>query len=87
MRFIKTSSLYPLMVIAGLWVAACLAGCHKKDYPCPGLGQTSEADMNLFDEDGQLKESKKQKKTKDKNNGLVNKKQPKKLRAPRKTHI
>jgi hypothetical protein len=61
--------------------------CKRKDYPCPGLGQSSEADMSLFDENGQLKETKKQKKVKDKSNGLVNKKQPKRLRAPRKTHI
>ncbi|TAH25443.1 MAG: hypothetical protein EAZ07_07245 [Cytophagales bacterium] len=64
-----------------------LNSCIKKDYPCPGLGQTSEADMSLFDESGQLKESKKQTKSKDKSNGLVIKKQPKRLRAPRKTHI
>lgn len=73
-------------MLAFLLVAVCL-GCNRKDYPCPGLGQTSEADMSLFDESGQLKETKKQKKSKDKTNGLVTKKQPKRLRAPRKTHI
>jgi len=87
MRYVKKPSLHVYILIAGLLGAMAIGGCHKKDYPCPGLGQTSEADMNLFDEDGQLKETKKQKKTKDKSNGLVNKKQPKKLRAPRKTHI
>lgn len=87
MGYIKKSSPHIYILIACLLVAMAIGGCHKKDYPCPGLGQTSEADMNQFDEDGQLKETKKQKKIKDKSNGLVNKKQPKKLRAPRKTHI
>ena len=87
MRFVKTSFLYPFIATISLVVIVALNGCHKKDYPCPGLGQTSEADMNLFDENGQLKEAKKNKKTKDKSNGLVNKKQPKQIRAPRKTHI
>ena len=61
--------------------------CNNKNYPCPGLGQTSEADMNMFDEEGKLKDSKNTKSKKNKNNGLVNKKMPKKIKAPRKTHI
>lgn len=84
MRLLKTHFLYFWLLIAGVCI---VASCNKKDYPCPGLGQTSEADMSLFDESGQLKETKKQQKSKDKSNGLVTKKQPKRLRAPRKTHI
>jgi hypothetical protein len=63
-------------------------GCHKRDYPCPGLGQSNEADMSLFDEDGKLKDNKKNSRHRiSKDNGLVNKKKPKKLTAPRKTHL
>ena len=62
--------------------------CNKKSYPCPGLGQGNEADMSMFDEDGKLKDTKGGKaKKKDKANGLQTKKTPKRIKAPRKTHI
>lgn len=70
-----------------LLLALCTFSCNNKSYPCPGLGQSTEADMNMFDEDGKLKDGKKTKSKKDKSNGLVNKKMPKKIKAPRKTHI
>jgi hypothetical protein len=62
-------------------------GCHKNDYPCPGLGQSNEADMSLFDENGKLKDKKSSNRRISKDNGLVQKKKPKKLNAPRKTHL
>lgn len=60
--------------------------CHKRDYPCPGLGQSNEADMSMFDENGKLKTDGKNSRI-SKSNGLVKKKKPKRLSAPRKTHL
>jgi len=60
--------------------------CRNKSYPCPGLGQSDEADLSMFDENGKLKDSKGKGRI-DKGNGLVTKKNPKKLKAPRKTHL
>ncbi|HXA02655.1 MAG TPA: hypothetical protein VNW99_11745 [Cytophagaceae bacterium] len=62
-------------------------GCHKRDYPCPGLGKSNEADMSLFDENGKLKDKKNGGRRIGKDNGLVQKKKPKKLNSPRKTHL
>jgi hypothetical protein len=62
-------------------------GCHKNEYPCPGLGKSSEADLSKFDENGKLKDDKNGNRRINKTSGLVNKKSPKKLRAPRKTHL
>ncbi|MCS6824701.1 MAG: hypothetical protein NZ529_10430 [Cytophagaceae bacterium] len=70
-----------------------IASCSKKEYPCPGLGQLSEADVSMFDENGQLKtDSKKKKKSGpvrriNHDTGLVNKKKPKNITAPKKKHI
>jgi hypothetical protein len=73
--------------LAILFLAIGIISCNNKSYPCPGLGQSNEADMNMFDEEGKLKDPKNAKSKKSKNNGLVNKKTPKKIKAPRKTHI
>jgi len=67
-------------------VLLSLAACHKNDYPCPGLGQSDEADLSMFDENGQLKKDGRNSRI-NKSNGLVKKKKPKKLNAPRKTHL
>jgi len=63
-----------------------MPSCRNKSYPCPGLGNSSEADLSMFDENGKLKDSKNKGRI-DKSNGLVSKKNPKKLKAPRKTHL
>jgi len=60
--------------------------CNKRDYPCPGLGQSNEADMSMFDEDGKLKEGKDKGRI-NRSNGLIKKKKPKKLAAKRKTKL
>jgi hypothetical protein len=60
--------------------------CRRKDYPCPGLGNAKEADLSLFDEDGKLKDTKTKPRI-DKGNGLVNKKNPKRIKAPRKSRL
>jgi hypothetical protein len=80
---IKKSLVLSLMVF---FIGMINTGCHKNDYPCPGLGKSSEADLSKFDENGKLKEDGKGKRI-NKQSGLVNKKNPKKLRAPRKTHL
>lgn len=72
-----------------------MSSCKKTDYPCPGLGNSNEADLSLFDEDGNLKEEdgkkKKGKKNKvgrfDANTGLIDKEKPKKLNKPQKTRL
>lgn len=71
-----------------LFVVLFLSGsaCRRKDYPCPGLGNSKEADLSLFDEDGKLKDTKTKPRI-DKGNGLVNKKTPKRIKAPRKTRL
>lgn len=81
-----------ITLLIGLMGALSLSSCNKHDYPCPGLGQSNEKDFALFDENGQPKDPKAAKKADanrriSKENGMVNKKSPKRLRAPRKTHI
>ena len=68
--------------------------CKKKNsYPCPGLGQMTEADISQFDENGALKNGKGKKKKKgptkriNHDSGLVEKKSPSNLKAPRKTKL
>jgi hypothetical protein len=63
--------------------------CGNKSYPCPGLGQSDAADLSMFGDDGELKsEFKKKKRGRiDKNTGIVSKKNPKKIRKPRRTQI
>jgi hypothetical protein len=70
------------------------ASCKKTDYPCPGLGQSNEADLSQFDEEGNLKEDGKKKKNKknkvgrfDANTGLIDKKKPAKLKKPQQTRL
>lgn len=84
MLVIKKISIYFFLFVV------CSMGhssCKKKDYPCPGLGQSNEADLSLFDEEGNLKSGNKAKRRVNKSTGMVNKKNPKKLKAPRKKHI
>lgn len=57
--------------------SSLLTGCNKS-YPCPGAGQMSAGDISQFDENGSPK-SKRSKRGVD--NGLVKKKQPKRLNA------
>jgi hypothetical protein len=64
-----------------------ITSCNKKDYPCPGLGKSEEADISMFDENGKLKEDNKNKGRINKSSGLVNKKKPKRLQAQRKTRL
>jgi hypothetical protein len=74
-----------LFLLAGMFIVSA-ASCNKKDYPCPGLGQSNEADISMFDETGKLK-SEKDKGRMDRKTGLVKKKKDKRLTAKRKTHI
>lgn len=59
-----------------------LTSCASTSYPCPGNGQMSAADLSQFDANGEPIDKKKKK---NKNNGLVGKKQPKRLK--RKTNL
>jgi len=77
-----------------LFLITTLSSCKKKNsYPCPGLGQMTEADVSQFDDSGQLKNAKGKKKTKaptkriNHESGLVDKKSPKNLKAPKKTQL
>ena len=74
-----------LILFAALLIFS-VSACHNKSYPCPGLGQSNEADLSMFDEEGKLKEDGNHGRM-NKKTGLVNKKKPKKLNARRKTHI
>jgi hypothetical protein len=74
-----------LLLIVFSIVLISTSSCQKKSrsMPCPGLGQSSEADMSPFDEEGNLKEGGKKSKNKKKtvgrfqrDNGLINKKSP-----------
>lgn len=88
-------NVYLYSLIALFVVGLAISGCKKTDYPCPGLGQSNEADLSLFDEDGNLKEEsgkkKKNKKNKvgrfDANTGLIDKEKPKQLNKPQKTRL
>jgi len=71
-----------------LLAAITLSSCHKNSIPCPGNGQTTASSLSKFDEDGNLKESRKKKKFSGKNErGLMNKKQDDRLKARRKTSL
>lgn len=70
-----------------LLVGTLSSSCKRNDYPCPGLGQSNEADLSMFGDDGELKAKHKNKGRIDKSTGLVRKKNPKKLKAKRKTHL
>lgn len=52
----------------------------SKSYPCPGNGTMKAADLSLFDEDGNPKSSKGKKRS---TNGLVGKKEPKRIHKRR----
>jgi len=65
-----------------------LSSCNKHSYPCPGLGMSNEADISQFDENGALKTSTGKKKKApttvgrfNRDNGLINKKNPKQLQT------
>lgn len=77
----KNIAFSAFLALSLLFVAGSFSSCSKS-YPCPGNGQSSAADLSLFDEDGNPISSGKKRK---KNNGLVNKKAPKKIR--RKTNL
>lgn len=82
---IRSISYFLLIVFAAL----TFGSCHKKQVMCPGLGQTNEADISMFDADGNIKDSSKKKKKKsntvgrfDANTGLIQKKKsPAKAKA------
>jgi hypothetical protein len=82
----------PIYLVLVLTIVLSNIACKKKSYPCPGLGQSSEADLSLFDEKGELKNQKGKKKKGpvkrvNHESGLVNKKSPKQIKAQRKKHI
>lgn len=59
-----------------LVIIASFSSCSKS-YPCPGVNAVNPADISAFDENGDVKTKGKKKK---KDNGLVSKKSPKKIR-------
>lgn len=77
-----------LIPFIALFIVVNVTSCNKRSsYPCPGLGQSNEADISQFDENGALKvESNKKKKSNTNgrfnvDNGLINKKNPKQLKS------
>lgn len=58
-----------------------IPSCASKSYPCPGNGTMKSADLSLFDEDGNPKSDRNKKK---KGNGLVGKKEPKRIHQKKK---
>ena len=69
-----------------LGVVLSISSCNKRRYPCPGNGTAEARDLSLFDEEGNLKSTKKksQKKT---DRGLVTKKQDDRLKNRRKKSL
>ena len=63
-------------------VVVTLSSCTKNSYPCPGSGRSTAASLSRFDEDGNLKETKKKAKAKNER-GLVSKKQDDRLKNRR----
>jgi len=79
---------YILIPFIALFIIVNMSSCNKhSSYPCPGLGQSNEADISQFDENGALKTDSKKKKQSNLNgrfnvdNGLINKKNPKQLKS------
>lgn len=58
-----------------MFIAFAQISCKNTKAVCPGAGQSSAADFSPFNKDGEPKSGKKKKE----DNGLVQKKQPKKL--------
>lgn len=88
-RFVNMATYKRLLlsIVLIFIVGTFSTSCKKNDYPCPGLGQSNEADLSMFTEDGQLKSKHKNKGRIDKSTGLVRKKNPKQIRARRKTRL
>lgn len=76
--------LFILMIGAGLMFSS---SCSKKSYPCPGLGNSDAADLSMFGDDGELKPEHKKKGRINKETGIVNKKNPKRIRKKRRNKI
>jgi hypothetical protein len=79
---------YILIPFIALFIVVNTTSCNKHaSYPCPGLGQSDEADISQFDENGALKTDTKKKKKSNTNgrfnvdNGMINKKNPKQLKT------
>lgn len=80
---------YILIPFIALFIVVNTTSCNKRStYPCPGLGQSDEADISQFDENGALKSDSKKKKKKSNingrfniDNGMINKKNPKQLKS------
>lgn len=79
---------YLFIPFISLFLLVSVTSCNKhSSYPCPGLGQSNEADISQFDENGALKTDSKKKKKSNVNgrfnvdNGLINKKNPKQLKS------
>lgn len=79
---------YILIPFIAIFIVLNMTSCNKhSSYPCPGLGQSNEADISQFDENGALKTDSKKKKQSNLNgrfnvdNGLINKKNPKQLKT------
>jgi len=79
---------YILIPFIAVFIVVNMSSCNKhSSYPCPGLGQSNEADISQFDENGALKTDSKKKKQSNLNgrfnvdNGLINKKNPKQLKS------
>jgi len=60
-------------IVLGVFFFTMLVSCSDKSYPCPDNGSTSPSAMSSHDS-GRSKKGKKYKE-----NGLINKKKPKKL--------
>jgi hypothetical protein len=85
---------YLLLSFIALFIALNITSCNKhSSYPCPGLGQSNEADISQFDENGALKTDSKKKKKSNLNgrfnvdNGLIDKKNPKQLKSKSKKRV
>ena len=71
-----------------LLVLISFSSCKKNSYPCPGNGQSTASSLSKFDDDGNLKETRRRKKSKGKDErGLMNKQQDDRLKARRKTSL
>lgn len=83
----------PIKNILSFFVIFCFTivsfSCANRSYPCPGLGQSDAADLSMFGDNGDLKPefNKKKRARINKETGVVNKKNPKKIKKPRRNHI
>ncbi|WMJ72671.1 hypothetical protein RCC89_05765 [Cytophagaceae bacterium ABcell3] len=90
LKSIFSGKSFCLTFVLAMFFMVASTSCGKNNYPCPAY-DSNAADLDMFDEEGDLKGKRKGKAKKggrvDRSTGLINKKNPKKIRKKRKRRL